>query len=123
MREETKHAVVLAEHFGAEALEATLGARANDVVEQHVAQALPLVTVREDESDLGGRLTIRRLKTPDSDELDARHGLALGDEGQATPVVHVGEEVDPVGRYLPHHREEALVGRAPREALVERDQA
>ena len=64
VREETKHAVVLPEHFGAEALEAAFGARANDVVEQYLAQALPLVTVLEDESDLGGRLTIRRLKTP-----------------------------------------------------------
>ena len=31
--------------------------------------------------------------------------------------------MDPVGREVPHHREETLVGRAPREAFVERGQA
>jgi len=44
--EETQHAVVLAEDFGAEPLDAALGPRANDVVEEQLPQALSLVTVR-----------------------------------------------------------------------------
>src|SRR5436190_19133312 len=85
--EESQHAVVLAEDLGAEPLDAALGPRANDVVEEQLPQALSLVTVREDESDLGRRLTVGGLEASDTDKLDSPDGLAFGDQSQATPVV------------------------------------
>ena len=50
------------------------------VVEEHLPQALSLVTVREDESDLGRRLTVGGLEASDTDKLDSPDGLAFGDQ-------------------------------------------
>src|SRR5207244_3198428 len=55
-RKEPEHAVILAEHVGAEAREPALGPRANHLVEEHGPESQPLVAVLEHDVplDAGG---------------------------------------------------------------------
>src|SRR5256885_4670410 len=64
-RKEPEHAVILAEHVGAEAREPALGPRANHLVEEHGPESQPLVAVLEHEGDLARQLLVRRLIAPD----------------------------------------------------------
>src|SRR6266478_7051923 len=61
VREETQHAVILAEHVGTEAREAPLRPCTEHLVQEQGAQPLTLIAVFQQEGDLAQRLLTRGL--------------------------------------------------------------
>jgi hypothetical protein len=116
--EEAEHALVVGEDVGTEALDSSRRPRPQDLVEQDAAEPQALPAVLHDEGDLGDSGLARRLVAPDADQcrLFVR---ALGHQRQPLAVVHVGEEVRPVGRKPPHDGEEPLVRGVTAQPVVE----
>src|SRR5215813_3941386 len=92
-REELEHASVLREHVGAKATDAARLGRIEEGAKDDRPDALALVSVLHDESDLDGVGLVGRLVSCHRDELRAM----LDHEGQAALIVHAGEHARPVG--------------------------
>jgi hypothetical protein len=108
-------------HPRAKAPDAVGGGGAQQLLEQHGAEATVLPAVLHHERDLDG---VGRAGGLVARHRDDRVGIVGGLDHQRQPgaVVHRGEEARPVGRQAPHGREEAVVPRVEAEALVERHQ-
>src|SRR5262245_54956927 len=95
VREDVEHAVVLREHVRLELLEAARGGGLEEAIEEDAAQAVPLPSILDEEGNFGHSLVLgRAFVAYDRDE----NAVDLGDEGQAIPIVDVGEVVRPLGR-------------------------
>ena len=94
-------------------------AAASMIAQQDRPEASLLPAVLDHECQLRGRRLVRGLVAAHPDQLYPRHRLVLRHQGQPPHVVHVGEEVIPVGGQVAHDGEESLVGAVPAQTLVE----
>jgi hypothetical protein len=89
-----------------------------EMAEEDLAEAAPLVAVHDDEGYLGDLGLVGRLVAGDGHQLGRLRGAPLHDEGEAAPVVHARMHACPVGRQPLHDGEEALVGAVLAQVLV-----
>jgi hypothetical protein len=118
--EHAQHGPVLGQHVGLELGDALLAGRGDQVLDQHRADASPLVRVLDDEGDLGlVRAGAEALVAADGDEPTA----VFDHERLAVAVVDVDEAVQVALGDPGVRREVPQVSRALREAGVQRDDA
>ena len=121
--EDVEHLVVVAEDIGAELRDAALARDAQQMLEQHRADAAPLVFIGDRERHLGGRVLVVRDVSADSDD-PLRSTLAQGgDEGDVVHEIRAGEVVQIALAQPPLHAHESEADRALAEAVEVLDQS